>query len=201
MKIFLSWSGDSSKQIAEAFRDWLPAVIQAVKPFFPPDDIEKGTRWSSEIASELEESQIGLLCLTRENVLSPWIMFEAGVLSKSIEKSKVIPMLFGLEPSDIRGPLLQFQAAVFREGEVRKLVKTINSSLGEGALSDAVIEAVFEKWWPDLEKKISKILRDNKRQNLDEIRKILEELLVLARGNAFRSEQAKESEFYSIEIS
>ncbi len=38
MKVFISWSGTKSKKIAEIFRKWIPGVIQAVKPYFTPDD-------------------------------------------------------------------------------------------------------------------------------------------------------------------
>ena len=94
MKVFISWSGSQSKELAEAIREWIPNVIQAVSPYFTPSDIEKGTRWSNDIAKELESSSIGILCITRENIRAPWIMFEAGALSKSLEKTHVCPILF-----------------------------------------------------------------------------------------------------------
>ncbi|TQV89535.1 hypothetical protein [Aliikangiella coralliicola] len=53
MKVFISWSGELSKELGEVFRDWLPSVIQSVKPFFTPNDIEKDSRWSKDIAQEL----------------------------------------------------------------------------------------------------------------------------------------------------
>lgn len=156
MKIFISWSGDKSKEIASVFKDWIPAVIQAAKPYFSPNDIDKGARWSNEIAKELEESQIGLICLTDDNLLAPWLMFEAGALSKSMDKARVCPMLFGIEPTDLSGPLVQFQATPFSKDEVYKVIKTINSQLGDSALSVSVVDSVFEKWWPDLDEKICK---------------------------------------------
>lgn len=35
-------------------------------------------------------------------------MFEAGALTKSLTVARVCPLLFGVEPSDIKGPLVQF---------------------------------------------------------------------------------------------
>src|SRR5580704_6319798 len=113
MKVFISWSGDASRAIADSLRKWLPGVLQAVRPYFSPDDITKGARWEGEISKELAASRIGLLILTSENIEAPWLLFEAGALAKNLEKSKVCPLLFGVEPTDVKGPLVQFQAAKF----------------------------------------------------------------------------------------
>ncbi len=122
MKVFISWSGKNSAELAKVLHDWLPNVIQAVKPFFSTDDIEKGVRGNTSMAKELEDSGIGILCLTSENLESPWIMFEAGALSKKLDASRVCPILFGgVETTDLKGPLVQFQAAKFSEDEMRRV--------------------------------------------------------------------------------
>ena len=56
MKVFISWSGDLSGAIAEVVRKWLPGVIQCIKPYYTPNDIEKGTRWFDDVSKELEAS-------------------------------------------------------------------------------------------------------------------------------------------------
>jgi hypothetical protein len=63
----------------------------------------------------LEESKIGILFLTNENLQAPWLMFEAGALSKRIGDSKVCPILFGLKATDVTDPLAQFQLARIEE--------------------------------------------------------------------------------------
>lgn len=184
MKIFISWSGDLSKNIAEIFRQWIPGVIQAVKPYYSPDDITKGTRWSTEISKELDASKIGIICLTKENLESPWIMFEAGALSKNIEKSKVVPLLFGIEPSDIQGPLVQFQAAKFSKSEMKKVIKMVNSELGDGSLAPDVLDNVFDMWWGKLEQQIKEAEDKAKNTNNKDLRSerdLLEEVLSLTR--------------------
>ncbi|OOO01842.1 MAG: hypothetical protein USCGTAYLOR_01956 [Chromatiales bacterium USCg_Taylor] len=100
MKVFISWSGDRSRAVADVLRRWFPSVLQAVRPYFSPDDVAKGARWSAEIAKELEASRIGLLVITPENQEAPWLLFEAGALAKNLERSKVCPILFGaMEPT------------------------------------------------------------------------------------------------------
>jgi hypothetical protein len=174
MKAFISWSGSQSKELAEVIRDWLPVVLQAVTPYFTPSDIEKGTRWSNDIAKELEASSVGIFCITRENIRAPWIMFEAGALSKSLDKSHVCPILFGVSATDIEGPLKQFQCTAFVKADVKYLITTINGRL----------ETVFEKWWPDLLEKVSTILgkEDTPAEPIRSDRELLEEVLVLTRS-------------------
>jgi TIR domain len=188
MKVFISWSGEQSREIGEAFRNWLPGVLQAVKPYFSPDDIAKGSRWESDIAKELEACRLGLLILTAENLQAPWLVFEAGALSKTMDKSKVCPVLFGLEPADVKGPLVHFQGAKFEVEEMKRVVKMMNSELGAQGLEPTVLDEVFTMWWPKLEADVTKILKKptkakgSKRTDRD----ILEELLSIARQSAER---------------
>ncbi len=184
MKIFISWSGDLAKEIAEIFKKWIPGVLQAAKPYYSPDDITKGTRWSTEIAKELDESKVGIICLTKENLQSSWIMFEAGALSKNLEKSKVCPLLFEIEPSDIIGPLIQFQAAKFSKKEMKKVVQMMNNELDSSSLSNDVLDNVFNMWWPKLEDDIKKAIENAKNDDKEDLRSdrdLLEEIVSLTR--------------------
>ncbi len=184
LNVFLSWSLKRSQAVAQAFRDWLPSVLQNVRPYYTPDDIGKGSRWASEIRGELESSEFGIIFLTQENLASPWILFEAGALSK-LEKSKVAPLLVGVEPADVSGPLAQLQLTKFSKDECLKLIKALNAALDARALEPAVLMNVFEKWWPDLEERVQKAMEiptaavnPNKRSD----RELLEEVLVRIRS-------------------
>lgn len=188
MKIFISWSGDLSNRLAEEFRTWLPGAMQAVKPYFTPSDIEKGARWNTEISKELEASDIGVLFITRHNLNNAWLLYEAGALSKKLDKSRVCPIVFGLSPTDLPGPLRQFQATEFKLEDFNKLLRSINSSAGDSKLSDQVLDSVFEMWWPRLEKSFDTIIADEENSDDNEPirpdREIIEEILELTRLNA-----------------
>jgi len=129
MKIFLSWSGPKSQLVAEMLREWIPCAIQKADPWMSAKDIEKGARWSSDIAEQLNDAQCGIICLTPENAKAPWVLFEAGALSKSVEKAYVCPYLVGLRSTDPSGPLVQFQVAVANRDDTFELVKTLNRAL------------------------------------------------------------------------
>src|SRR5215216_2046517 len=126
MKVFISWSGERSKTVALALRDWLPGVIQTVKPWMSKKDIDAGARWSNDVAKELGETRFGIVCLTRTNLNAPWILFEVGALAKTIDETFVCPYLIGLESTDIPpGPLTQFQSKRANELETWEMVYTI----------------------------------------------------------------------------
>ena len=159
MKVFISWSGTLSHQVALALREWLPSVIQSIEPYVSSEDIDKGARWSTDIAAELEKSAYGILCVTRDNLEAPWINFEAGALSKSVDKSRVSPFLFGLKRSDVKaGPLLQFQSTVTESQDVQKLVASLNASCDPPLLEEQRLIAIFNVWWPQLDAKLKQIL-------------------------------------------
>jgi hypothetical protein len=187
MKVFISWSGTNSKKLGEVLRNWLPAVLQLIKPYFTPSDVEKGTNWNTEITKELESCGVGILCVTRDNLHSDWIMFEAGALSKSLEKAHVCPVLFGIHNTDLAGPLKQFQTTEFNKDDFRKLVSVINTKLKENKLPQKVLDSVFEKWWPELETQINEILDELGEAATEPIRsdrELIEEILELSRMSA-----------------
>jgi len=191
MKVFISWSGNTSKRVAEAIRDWLPTVLQTVKPYFTPSDIEKGTRWSTDIAQELDDSKAGIFCVTKDNINSQWLMFEAGAISKKIDQSLVCPILIGLENSDINGPLTQFQTTLFEKNDFKKLISDLNKANTENTLEESVLHTVFETFWPELEKKILSTIKEDgvdisKDVGIRSDREVIEEILDLSRALAIQ---------------
>jgi len=191
MKVFLSWSGTRSHKVALVFRDWLPSVIQAIVPYVSSEDIDKGARWSTDIAKELEDSTFGILCVTRENINAPWLTFEAGALSKTMDKSFVSPFLFDIKRSEVDGPILQFQSTIFEKEDLKKLVKTLNKACEKDGLKDDRLEKTFEVWFPTLQSELDK-LKGAPPKDSDEggeelqtpkAQEILEEILDLTRIN------------------
>ena len=190
MKVFISWSGNTSHKIATVFRDWLPSVIQSIEPYVSSEDIDKGARWSTDIAKELENSTFGILCVTKENLHAPWLSFEAGALSKSMDKSFVTPFLFDIKRSEVNGPILQFQSTIFERADIKKLLQTLNKACGDNGLSDKMLDRAFDVWYPTLENELSMIREqtdqsDDTATNHEEEQPsaIIEEILELSRDN------------------
>ena len=154
MKVFISWSGEESHAMASALTEWLPQVIQSIKPFFSSEGVRKGVSWSQEIGTQLEATNFGILCLTPENLTAEWILFEAGALSKKAKDAHVVPLIAArMAPTDLTPPLSIFQATTIAKADMWRLVKTINAALGAGTLDESLLSRSFERWWPDLEAK------------------------------------------------
>ena len=198
MDVFISWSGPRSKAVASALRDWLPKVIQSLNPWMSAEDIEKGSRWSNDIAKRLEDCKVGLVCLTLENLNAPWILFETGALSKTLQDTYVIPVLFQFSPTQLEGPLTQFQAVKAEQEDIKSLMQTINRASGESALPDNFLDDSFNKWWPELEQ----ALRDVPKAIVERAparpdRELLEEVLAEVRGlsRQFSSQESNSGAF------
>lgn len=190
MKVFISWSGETSSKVALILREWLPSVIQTITPYVSSEDIDKGARWSSDIAKELEDSTFGILCVTKENLEAPWLSFEAGALSRTIDKSYVTPFLFDIKRSEVKGPMLQFQSTVFQKDDIKKLVKTLNKACGDDGMTEARLDKSFEVWYPSLENDLnqlkntsSEVEEETKPDESAHASEILEEILELSRDN------------------
>ena len=185
MKVFISWSGDKSKAVAQALHDWLPSVIQEAEPFMSSKDIEPGVRWPTEIPRRLENTTYGIICVTHDNQRNQWLNFEAGALAKAVDESRVVPLAIDLKPSDIEPPLGHFQAQEATEDGIRTIVRAINTAC-EQSLEDVRVEKVFAKWWPDLSSKFQAIEEGTPGPAGDtrKDRELLEETLDIVRGLA-----------------
>jgi DNA-binding transcriptional ArsR family regulator len=149
MKVFISWSGSRSHQIALALRDWLPTVLPYAAPWVSSEDIPKGARWTIALGSELEATRFGIICFVPENLGEPWIVFEAGAMSRSIDAARVAPFLVGVGIKDVPGPLAQFQCTVFEKEDVRKLLHSINRA-ADASVDPKRLDQAFEDSWPGL---------------------------------------------------
>lgn len=148
MKVFISWSGETSKQIAEKLQKWIPCLLQNVKVFFSPVDIEKGENWDKKLSEILATCNYGIVCLTTENVAAPWINFEAGALAKAFD-SRIACIIHDMKPSDVKGPLARYQATRIDEKDVFLLVSSINKHT-DTPLDESRLKDTFDALWPKL---------------------------------------------------
>jgi hypothetical protein len=158
MNVFLGWSGERSKAVAELLHYWMKCVNQRTDPWISSREIPKGTRCFSEINNALKDMKFGIICLTKENKNSPWILFESGLLSKGLSENRVCTLLVDLEAKDIADPLAQFNNTIPNRDGLWSLVQTINTGLETNRLELSILENTFEALWPMFETKFKDII-------------------------------------------
>jgi hypothetical protein len=150
-------------------------------------NIEAGARWHAELDRILEESHLGIICLTPENQSSPWVLFEAGALAKTTKVARVIPYRVGLSETDVEYPLAQFQGVDANEAGTFKLLESINDA-GNLLMTEEKLMRIFQKWWPDLEKGLGPLpLGTGKMPPRRTDRELIEEILELVRNQSRKS--------------
>lgn len=186
MKLFISWSGRRSKEIAKILYDWIPQILQSVTPFMSDVDVQSGERSLDIINTSLKDTSFGILIVTKDNMDNPWLNYEAGALYKGLDGNHVVPILFeGMKFSDIQGPLTQFQGKIFEKDSIFKLIKDINS-YNNNPVGERVIERTFEVFWDQLETSVEDAFT-KLGQSTAEATKItpedkIDEILLLVRG-------------------
>lgn len=187
--VFISWSGERSRWVAEALQDWLPKVIQTARPWMSDKDVKKGSRGLHEIAKALDGISVGISCLTPENLREPWILYEAGALSKTInDETRLCTYLCGgLEPHNIEPPLGMFQHTKAEKEDTGRLVLDINSALSHDPVPESNLREIFEAMWPKLDEKLKSMpVAGEKAQVKRSTDEMLAEILDISRAEANR---------------
>lgn len=150
-KIFISWSGSNSKEIAKALKRILEGSVFANNDFecFVSDlDIVSGADWWEKIKKELRACKLGLICITKENLRAPWIYFEAGaMIARDV---KTIPLLINCSVEALSTtPLSRKQAVDFYDQKkflqmIVDINKAMNFNLAEAQLNMLGKEAYIE---------------------------------------------------------
>jgi hypothetical protein len=182
--------------VAEGLGAWLAQVIQAVEPWIS-SGIAKGALWRSEVAERLDEAKVGIVCLTSSNLTAPWILFEAGALSKT-KDSYVCTFLLDITPTDVEPPLGDFQHTLFTKEDVLKLIQTINGIVknsGERSLTDQILTKMFDTFWPQLETQLTEIKNHQEVTTVPRPeRELLEEMLEILRSQEQRARKERDEE-------
>jgi hypothetical protein len=159
MRVFISWSGERSRKVGLALHDWLPNVLHSVKPWMSEIDIDRGSLWFGDLSTSLDAGGFGILCMTRDNLLAPWLYFEEGCLCKSLAKARVCPYLLDVVVLDLEPPLRPFNAALADKNHTHELVQSINRNSAE-PLPEERVTASFDKWWGDLNASLQAIRQE-----------------------------------------
>ena len=157
-KIFISWSGENSKRIAEELKCTLEQGVFSggnLSCFVSTRDIASGEDWYKKIEDELKESSLGIMCITKENVKAPWLYFEAGALVGN--NLRVIPLLINCDQRSLDySPIQAKQSTQFyNQSAVFKMFDDIKDKLKLlSGFSDDEIKTRYETAYDNMKKNL-----------------------------------------------
>lgn len=96
-KIFISWSKAKSRDLAFELKSLLEKMAPDINVFLSEDSIAAGEHVQEKIINQIVHCDKLLLCFTKENKKSPWLLYEAG-FACGLNKT-VIPILFDNDPN------------------------------------------------------------------------------------------------------
>ena len=160
MRVFISWSGETSHQVAKILYDWLLNMKIPALELFISDKIGKGYKWFDKLTNKLITAEGGIFCMTKENVNSPWLFFVAGALCVTQQEPFILPFLFGVDRSEITGPFAEFQHTDFTREDIKAFVFQLKRPWNERDAPPDNIKADFERLYPELETELEKLKAD-----------------------------------------
>lgn len=188
--VFVSWSGTRSKAMGEAFRDWLPHVIQSAVPFFSDKDIASGALWDESLRASLQSVNFAVVCCTVENVTAPWLNYEAGALVERM-KGGTAPWLLDGKPEELQpSPISRLQAKAADPVGTLAVLQALNTSL-LAPLAPGILDSAFQTHWPKLEAKLKAIPAAETKAPQRDQREMLEEVVGLCREIARETQQSR----------
>jgi hypothetical protein len=188
VKVFIGWSGELSRSVAQAVRGWLGRVVQHVDPWMSDEDIKSGERWNDKVSKALDGTEFGIICMTAENREESWLIFEAGALAKHLNTARVVPLCIDLKPAAIKGPLASFQGRELNKDGMRRIVVDL-MAFRDPPMPEAECIEIFEPMWPSLEaavieaKQKAPASENAKRADTDMLEELVERVRRLDRKN------------------
>ena len=125
----------------------LKATIPSVPTWTSQKNPDVGQTWQDTLRRVLDTSDYGILCLTPENLNAPWLLFEAGAMSKKIEAARVVPYLLKVKGADLEPPLSLFQGVPADEDGTWRLLRSVASTLPDPP-EEAGLRSAFDAHWP-----------------------------------------------------
>lgn len=158
--IFISWSGDDSKEIALALKKVLEQKVfvgNSLCCFVSDQNISSGTEWWNTVKTSLKSCKLGIICITKSNAIAPWIHYEAGAMVA--HNIPVIPLLFHCDFATLSATPLNHNQAVqfYDEKKFLKMLCDIYDQLKYTGMSHEQIKCIGKDAYKCLKDELSAV--------------------------------------------
>ena len=125
---FLSFRGEDTRN---NFTDHLYAALdqKGIKTFRDDERLERGKRISMELLNAIEKSRFAIIVISRNYASSSWCLDEFVKIVEWKEETRltVLPVFYGVDPSDVRNQRDSFAEAFAKHEELIKNKERLQS--------------------------------------------------------------------------
>ncbi|XP_050286579.1 disease resistance protein RUN1-like isoform X3 [Quercus robur] len=126
--VFLNFKGEDTRN---NFTDHLYAALnrKGIWTFRDDERLERGTTISTELLNAIEKSKFAIIVLSRNYASSSWCLDELVKIVECKEKAglTVLPVFYGVDPSDVRNQRGSFAEAFAKHEELIKNEEKLQS--------------------------------------------------------------------------
>lgn len=156
MKIFLNWSGEESRRVADLLREWLPELFDSVEPWMAADTFGRNNRWLEANSGGFDQAAMIVACITRANIHSDWSSLDPSSFEYSV--ADIPPQLVLLASPDVNLETFRpikhpYNVLELGHDGLEILVQQINGLTDRPVQNDVLIDR-FAAMWPRFEAKL-----------------------------------------------
>lgn len=148
--VFISHA-HADRKLADQLRELIETALSGVVKGYTSSDptptggLMPGDEWYSEIHAHLASAEAVWVLATHVSIERPWIYWEAGI-GKATCPGAVVVLRVGLSPTEVVGPLSNFQSYDgLKEESVRELVGKVGAQIGM-TIPRLLIDALAKNW-------------------------------------------------------
>lgn len=156
LRVFISWS-KNSRGVGKALSDAVAEIFDPMVKTFISQEILAGSRGLDIIDTQLNETDFGIICLTKANQSEQWINYEAGALSRQVADKRTRMGVFLIDlpgPEEVNSPLDIFQCKLATFEGFTDLMVSLNELGPNPTLQEANLTKRIDSAWPAVKKAV-----------------------------------------------
>lgn len=163
MKICIIWAGETGHQFAIILFEWIISLLREIERYCPlknreiliSPEIRELSAFLKFFENQLIVTDYGILCYTEENIDSPWITYQAGVVASN-HGARIVPIILNINRSWLPEPIRLFQTVEIYERDIENWIIDICNLLG--CNKTPVLHYIIYRRYIELENRLKLLL-------------------------------------------
>jgi hypothetical protein len=169
--LFISWSKDRSKKIANELKKFIENVSPTLYPYISINNLHRGAKLVGDLEKAMDNSYEAFFVITPENTHEPWLHYELGYMVGKNKNINCTPILFGVNPGELSElfrervhiPISFEEENKFKEGLKSKLSQIFQAL----NINTSGLDKTCDTHWGDFYSQIKEIANENEKTKIE----------------------------------